>query len=254
MEAGVDGRPDAEREANQDAMDIDSNNQTFIPGRSNITTGPDTKSRPVYLRNCSTSCQQPGPVCLSILFATILETTASPTLALSMLSPVLRQTLLGPKRTSFTSSNYPVSPKWTGATRQTRSQTMTLTTRTSLQTRYWNPSQSLYRARQTAFAHTNYRQQDPSIIPTTLTATWLESGEIMVHDVTPQLQAFSTPGFTIPPNASKPLSTLRMHRHRRIRPRLGAFHPLAPRPPTLRRQQRPDLQHPTHRRRRVCYR
>jgi ribosome assembly protein RRB1 len=51
----------------------------------------------------------------------------------------------------------------------------------------------------------------PSAIPTTLTATWLESGEIAIHDVTPYLNALSTPGTTIPLTASKPLSTLRMH-------------------------------------------
>src|ERR1700759_2593672 len=41
MEAGVDGRPDAEREAEQtqDAMDVDSRDQTFIPGRSVLQQG-----------------------------------------------------------------------------------------------------------------------------------------------------------------------------------------------------------------------
>ncbi len=51
MEAGVDGRPDAEREAEQaqDAMDVDSNNQTFIPGRSILQPGMSlTPDRSTY--------------------------------------------------------------------------------------------------------------------------------------------------------------------------------------------------------------
>lgn len=53
---------------------------------------------------------------------------------------------------------------------------------------------------------------DPSQIPTTLTATSLENTQILIHDVTPHLQSLTTPGSTIPPTASKPLSTLRMHK------------------------------------------
>jgi ribosome assembly protein RRB1 len=53
---------------------------------------------------------------------------------------------------------------------------------------------------------------DPSQIPSTLTATSLENGQILIHDVTPHLQSLTTPGSTIAPSASKPLSTLRMHK------------------------------------------
>ena len=53
---------------------------------------------------------------------------------------------------------------------------------------------------------------DATQIKTTLTATSLENGQILIHDVTPYLQALSQPGPQIPPAASKPLSTLRMHR------------------------------------------
>ena len=53
---------------------------------------------------------------------------------------------------------------------------------------------------------------EPSQIQTTLTATFLENAQILVHDVTPQLHALSSPGYTLPSTASRPLSTLRMHR------------------------------------------
>lgn len=48
--------------------------------------------------------------------------------------------------------------------------------------------------------------------PTTLTATWTEKAEVLIHDVTPHLTSFDTPGTIITPQQNKPLSTLRMHK------------------------------------------
>lgn len=53
---------------------------------------------------------------------------------------------------------------------------------------------------------------DQSQIPNTLTATSLENAQIQIHNVTPHLKALSTPGFVLQPDASKPLATLKMHR------------------------------------------
>ena len=53
---------------------------------------------------------------------------------------------------------------------------------------------------------------DPSQFPTTITATSLENAQILIHDVTPHLQSLSSPGNILVPAASKPLSTLRMHK------------------------------------------
>jgi ribosome assembly protein RRB1 len=39
-----------------------------------------------------------------------------------------------------------------------------------------------------------------------------ESGDVLIHDVTPYLQSFDTPGFQLPTNASKPLCTIRAHK------------------------------------------
>jgi ribosome assembly protein RRB1 len=55
-------------------------------------------------------------------------------------------------------------------------------------------------------------QAQSSDPPTTLTAAMQESGDILIHDITPHLQAFDKPGFQIPANASKPLSTIRAHK------------------------------------------
>ena len=48
--------------------------------------------------------------------------------------------------------------------------------------------------------------------PQTITATMLESSQVLIHDVTPHLTSFDAPGTLITSQQSKPLSTLRMHR------------------------------------------
>lgn len=53
---------------------------------------------------------------------------------------------------------------------------------------------------------------DSSRPPTTLTASMTEAGQVIIHDVTPHLASFDTPGTTITPMQNKPLSTLRMHK------------------------------------------
>ena len=53
---------------------------------------------------------------------------------------------------------------------------------------------------------------DQTQIPITLTATSLENAQIVIHNVTPHLKALSTPGFMVQPDASKPIATLRMHK------------------------------------------
>lgn len=48
--------------------------------------------------------------------------------------------------------------------------------------------------------------------PTTLTASMTESGQVLIHDITPHLTAFDTPGSTITPTQNKPISTIRAHK------------------------------------------
>ena len=55
-------------------------------------------------------------------------------------------------------------------------------------------------------------QASSSTPPTTLTAAMQESGDVLIHDVTPHLQSFDTPGYQLPANANKPLSTIRAHK------------------------------------------
>jgi ribosome assembly protein RRB1 len=39
-----------------------------------------------------------------------------------------------------------------------------------------------------------------------------ESGDVLIHDVTPHLRAFDEPGYQLPTNANKPLCTIRAHK------------------------------------------
>ena len=55
-------------------------------------------------------------------------------------------------------------------------------------------------------------QPGSSQLPTTLTATMLENSEVLIHDITPHLTSFDTPGTIVTPSQSKPLTTLRMHK------------------------------------------
>lgn len=48
--------------------------------------------------------------------------------------------------------------------------------------------------------------------PTTLTASMHESGQVLIHDITPHLTSFDTPGTVITPTQNKPVCTIRAHK------------------------------------------
>lgn len=54
--------------------------------------------------------------------------------------------------------------------------------------------------------------QDPSKPGTTLTATMTESTNVYIHDITPHIASFDTPGTIISPQQNKPISTIRAHK------------------------------------------
>ena len=55
-------------------------------------------------------------------------------------------------------------------------------------------------------------QTDASKPPTTFTATMTENAEVLIHNITPHLSSFDSPGTLVTQQQSKPVSTLRMHR------------------------------------------
>lgn len=216
MEAGVDGRPDAEREAEQsrDAMDIDSNNnnnQTFIPGRSilqpGMTLSPDPSTYEM-LHTFSTTWP-----CLSFdlvrdnlgddrkqyprtLYA-VAGTQAESTKAKENELYVFRLSSLARMERGEQSDSESDSDDDDEASDPVlESRSIPLPSTTNRIRAFQPPAASI----------------DLSQIPPTLTATWLEDGQVLIHDVSPYLQSLSTPGYILPPNASKPLSTLRVHK------------------------------------------
>jgi ribosome assembly protein RRB1 len=55
-------------------------------------------------------------------------------------------------------------------------------------------------------------QEKSHLPPTTLTASLAENGHVILHDITPHLTSFDTPGTTVTAQQNKPISTLRMHK------------------------------------------
>lgn len=215
MEAGVDGRPDAEREAEQgqDAMDVDTKQQTFIPGRSILQPGmtltPDPSTyEMLHVMSATWPClsfdivrdnlgdeRKKYPRTLYAVAGTQAESSRAKEnelyiLRLSSLSKMDR-------------GNQSDSESEDGDSDDEGSSDPVLESRSIPLPSTTNRIRSFQPANASA---------DPTQMPQTLTATSLESGEILIHDVSPYLQSLSTPGFTLPPNAAKPLSTVRMHK------------------------------------------
>jgi ribosome assembly protein RRB1 len=55
-------------------------------------------------------------------------------------------------------------------------------------------------------------QVQTSSPPVTTTASMMENGQVLIHDVTPHLTSFDTPGTVITPQQFKPISTIRAHK------------------------------------------
>ncbi|EMC97746.1 hypothetical protein BAUCODRAFT_31747 [Baudoinia panamericana UAMH 10762] len=210
LEAGVDGRPDAEREADErasGAMDVDR--ETFIPGRHKLDAGqtlaPDLSTYEML------HTLEPTWPCLS--FDIVKDN-------------------LGDNRKSYPATVYAVAGTQAAQGRERENQILVMklsglsrndqaaniesddeedddevTTDPILETKTIPLGSTTNRIR----AHQS-PQASASAPGTTLTAAMQESGEVLIHDVTPHLSAFDTPGFQLSPNASKPLCTIRVHK------------------------------------------
>ncbi|KAH7144297.1 WD40-repeat-containing domain protein [Dactylonectria estremocensis] len=207
FEAGVDGRPDAEREADEkaaDAMDVDQG--TFIVGRSKLEPGqtlaPDLTTYEM-LHNLST----PWP-CLS--FDIVKDGLGDGRKAY----PATMYTVAGTQAESAKAAdNQLMVMKFSGLSKMDRgddsdsdgdddedsdpileSKTIPLSSTTNRIRSHQIPSQELGRP------------------ATTLTATMTESSNVFIHDITPHLASFDNPGTTISAQQNKSISTIRTHR------------------------------------------
>ncbi|KAJ6164792.1 Ribosome assembly protein rrb1 [Penicillium chermesinum] len=210
FEAGVDGRPDAEREEEEkEAMEVDK--ETFIPGRTKLAPGetlsPDTSTYDM-LHTLST----PWP-CLSF--------------------DIVRDSL-GDNRKTFPGTVYAVSGTQAEGGRAKDNELMVLKMSglSKMEKDGENSDEEsdsdddelgepILEHKSIPLGSTTNRirthqtpsqSADYSKPPQTLTATMLENSQILIHDVTTHLTSFDVPGTVIPPSANKPLSTLRMHK------------------------------------------
>jgi ribosome assembly protein RRB1 len=196
-------------------MEIDSNEQTFIPGRSVLQPGQTLMPDPstyemLHIFSTTWPClsfdiirdnlgdnRRQYPRTLHAVTGTQAESAKSRDnelmiLKLSSLSRMDRGNETGSESESESDDDEPSS-----AEPILESKSIPLPSTTN---------------RIRAFQPQSMTRPDPSQLPATLTATTLENRQILIHDITPHLQALSSPGHVLEPSASKPLSTLRMHK------------------------------------------
>ncbi|OHE96529.1 WD repeat domain-containing protein [Colletotrichum orchidophilum] len=206
MEAGVDGRPDAEREAEEREAAVDQG--TFIVGRNKLEAGqtlaPDVSTYEM-LHNLST----PWP-CLSF--------------------DILRDSL-GDNRKVYPATMYTVAGTQAENARAGENQLMVMKfsglSRTEKDDEDSDEddedgdedAEPILEHKAIPLNSTTNRirahqipSQDASRPPTTLTATMTESSNIFIHDITPHIYSFDNPGTVISAQQNKPVSTIRAHK------------------------------------------
>ncbi|KAI7486122.1 glutamate-rich WD repeat-containing protein-like protein 1 [Hortaea werneckii] len=210
FEAGVDGRPDEEREADEKAagaMEVDQ--ETFIPGRHKLDAG-QTLSPDLSTYEMLHTLESTWP-CLS--FDVIKDN-------------------LGDNRRTYPATVYAVGGTQAAQGRERENQLMVMKmSGLSRNDQAGNidsdeeedddeeTADPILENKSIPLASTTNRvrahqtpQASASTPPTTLTASMQESGDVLIHDITHHLQAFDTPGYQIPASATKPLSTIRAHK------------------------------------------
>ncbi|KAI0195902.1 WD domain-containing protein [Astrocystis sublimbata] len=212
FEAGVDGRPDAEREAEEKtagAMDVDSNG-TFIVGRNKLEQGqhlaPDLSTYEM-LHNLST----PWP-CLS--FDIVRDRLGDKR---ERAYPATMYTVAGTQADSANAKdNALLVMKFSGLSRQQKADESDSDDDDDADDEDTDP---ILEHKAIPLTSTTNRirahqipNSDPSQPPTTITATMTESAQVFIHDVTPHLASFDNPGTVITPQQNKPISTIRAHK------------------------------------------
>lgn len=210
LEAGVDGRPDEEREAEQaNAMDIDK--ATFIPGRHKL---------------------DPGQTLAPDLSTYELLHTLEPKWP-SLSFDVIRDGL-GDNRKSFPVSLLSVSGTQAAQGRE-RENEITVMKLSSLsrneQARTFDSDDEdddaddettddpILETRSIPLTSTTNRirvhqapQANSATPPTTLVASMQETGDVLIHDITPHIQSLNNPSIPLPASAQKALHTIRAHK------------------------------------------
>ncbi len=222
FEAGVDGRPDAEREAEEKAtsMDVDGGGGgggpgTFIVGRTKLEPGQVLEPDPSTYEMLH-SLSTPWP-CLS--FDIIRDGLGDA----RKVYPATMYAVAGTQAQSRRSNeNQLMVMKFSGLSKMDRDDGSESSDDDGdgdgagagedadpiLESKSIPLTSTTNRIR----AHQTPSQEDPSRPPTTITAAMTESTNVFIHDITPHLASFDNPGTVIAPQQNKPLSTIRAHK------------------------------------------
>ncbi|CAA9959546.1 Glutamate-rich WD repeat containing protein [Pyrenophora teres f. maculata] len=206
LEAGVDGRPDEEREAEEREHGMDVDQDTFIPGRHKLSPG-ETLNPDLSTYEMLHALEAPWP-CLS---CDIIPDR------------------LGSDRKTYPATVYSVAGTQAARGRDKDNQIMVMKMSSLSRMEKEDDeddeddsddeaSDPILETKSIPLTSCTNRiraHQTPQATsaqpPTTLTAAMTESGQVLIHDVTPHLTAFDTPGTTISPSQNKPICTIRAH-------------------------------------------
>lgn len=207
LEAGVDGRPDAEREAEEATSAMDVDQQAFIVGRNKLEPGQTLA---------------PDPGAYEMLHAL---STPWPCLSFDVLKDGL-----GDNRSTYPAAMYAVAGTQAESGREKDNQilVMKFSGLSRMDRREADSDNSddededsdpILESSSIPLSSTTNRIRalqipptDSSEPPITITATMTETSQVLIHDITPHLRTFDSPGTIITPQQNKPLSTLRIHK------------------------------------------
>ncbi|KIV99426.1 uncharacterized protein PV09_08858 [Verruconis gallopava] len=209
FEAGVDGRPDAEREAEEaEAMDVDPG--TFIPGRTKLGAGETLEPN------------------LSVY--ELLHRFSS---KWSCLSLDIIKDYLGDNRSTYPATAYAVagSQAGQGHERENELSVFKLSSLSKVQKEeegsdsddddsddeesepvLESKSIPLTSCTNRIRAFQRPREGNTSGFSQTFTASMMESGQVLIYDVTPHLNAFDNPGSAITAAQNQPVSVITAHK------------------------------------------
>ncbi|KAL6703525.1 Ribosome assembly protein rrb1 [Coniothyrium glycines] len=210
FEAGVDGRPDHEREAEERENGMDLDQDTFIPGRHKLSPG-ETLNPDLSTYELLHTLEAPWP-CLSCDIVPDSLGNDRRTYPATVYAVAGTQAARGRDK-----ENHIMVMKMSSLSRMEKddddgdsdddsdddddASDPILETKSIPLTSCTNR----IRAHQTP-------QSTSANPPTTLVAAMTESGQVLIHDVTPHLTAFDTPGTVISPTQNKPACTVRAHK------------------------------------------
>ncbi|KAK4994784.1 Ribosome assembly protein rrb1 [Elasticomyces elasticus] len=221
FEAGVDGRPDEEREAeeremNEDAMEgIEQQQTTFIPGRTKLSPGetlaPDLSTYDIIHEFTGT-----WP-------ALSLDVLPSPHLSLAPASsisyPVTLYTVSGTQASrGREKENHLLIAKISGLTKMKRDEEGSESESDS-DDEEDGDSEPVLETRQIPLTSTTNRirsfttpQPSSSTPSTVFVAASLENGDVAIFDISPHMRSLETAGTTISPQQNKPVHIVKAHK------------------------------------------